>query len=276
MTGFADHPEAVPLVAWSPAQVEALRVRIAAVWTRWATQWLPLADSTEVRVTVTPAHEQAGAVDGSWTAIGSQESSCAWLAGEDAAVQVGRLMFGKDPLASPCAQQSTMADAVARQGWSRLGAAIREALGADAGTVSVAPAPRLWLAWSGAVVVRLQAGPERLDLMLDRVAVAAGIAPVAGLSRTRPTLSEAVPVLDAIGSRKLRCRVELAECDIDIGSLTLLRAGDVVQLPHPLSEAVHVKTLEGDRICAAHLGRRGPSKAVELVRDDAATGATLT
>jgi len=79
-----------------------------------------------------------------------------------------------------------------------------------------------------------------------------------------------VPVLQAVSELRLTLCVELFPFEIDLGSLTSLRPGDVLRTSHSL-EAPAILTnplksgqLEADILCGGFLGKRNARRAVEL------------
>ncbi|MCO4855925.1 FliM/FliN family flagellar motor C-terminal domain-containing protein [Herbaspirillum sp. WGmk3] len=122
--------------------------------------------------------------------------------------------------------------------------------------------------WSGAVrldlniehvVIRLHIGPQRAESLA---------ALKAEKNYERVTL---VPLQDALEGRLTKLRVELTEVELTLGQLQALREGDVLILPHLLTQALHVSTSQGHPVCGAYLGQAHGNKAIEFTRETAHT-----
>ncbi|HSV47297.1 MAG TPA: FliM/FliN family flagellar motor switch protein [Ramlibacter sp.] len=117
--------------------------------------------------------------------------------------------------------------------------------------------------WSGAVVAVLPLERGEIRLLLGGEAVAA-LLPRRPKRPAMPS-TPVVPLATAIGSHKLALAAHLSPFDLDLGSLSMLRVGDVIPLPHPLDAPLWVKTADAT-VCCAFLGQRHGRKAIELVK----------
>ena len=110
------------------------------------------------------------------------------------------------------------------------------------------------------MVASLSAPAASLRLFLNGPCVAKAI----GARASDGGSSRLAPVVEGISQLAVRASVELAGCEIDLGDLQALKVGDILRVPHALEQPMLVQV--GDRpVCAAYLGRRGNSRAVELL-----------
>ena len=143
------------------------------------------------------------------------------------------------------------------------------AIGLQRSLAANAPQPADFNPWSGGVIASLSSPALSMRLLLNGACVGKAL----GAARKPDSLKSdpLPPVREGMSLHRTRVSVELASCEIDIGSLQKIRLGDVVRLSHSLEEPMHVK-VDGKQICCAYLGRRGIFKAVELIHADSADG----
>jgi len=120
--------------------------------------------------------------------------------------------------------------------------------------------------WSGAVNVlfplndefslTLHIGPGRATALLSSTSGAVSVQPAAPLAALK----------DALSDKTTHLRVELLPVDISVGNLQSLTIGDVLVVPHLLTQQVHVKTAQGEPLCGAYLGQAQGQKAIELTK----------
>ncbi|NWK44755.1 FliM/FliN family flagellar motor C-terminal domain-containing protein [Ralstonia pickettii] len=77
-----------------------------------------------------------------------------------------------------------------------------------------------------------------------------------------------VSVLAALSGENLSVSVELSPLELDLGTLSGLRVGDVVRVPHTLETPLLVRLNEGAPLFQGFLGRLDEHKALELQRAD--------
>lgn len=73
------------------------------------------------------------------------------------------------------------------------------------------------------------------------------------------------PASEALQHLVAPMRAELSPVSLTIGELTGLVVGDVVRIPHAMSEPVFVKTIDGDPMCRAKLGKHDQQRALKMV-----------
>jgi hypothetical protein len=253
------------LAWWSSARLEELRLRLVPIWARWLGDWMAAPPGGANSVAVGLAHERAASELKSWSVLGTRDRAFAWIAGADASCEFRQLLFASDHRESSAAA-CPIANAVAQRAQDALTTVLLRELKLDDSSSMQSPATSLFAPWSGAIVIQLMsAGGSSLELMLNREAASlllpSDLKPAIG-GAARPALC---PVGLALADRKLSLRIELGACEFDFGTLTTLREGDVIPLPHALSEPLHVISEDGEQLCAAHLGAQGASKAIELL-----------
>ena len=157
--------------------------------------------------------------------------------------------------------------------WRRIGEALHIAAPTDSPSAhpdflaALLPDPQCFKPWSGAVVVtlhwcgqelRLLVGGKEVEVFLHHGAPAAA-APAA---RSAPL----VPLWDAVSPLNSTVRAELEPVELSLGMMKALRVGDVIELSHSLDMPLLAKTLDGEVMCEAFLGRSGGHRAIELLR----------
>lgn len=106
----------------------------------------------------------------------------------------------------------------------------------------------------GDLLLQLHIGPRRVKTLVpvEPAKTASGVA----LSDPR----------EALAALPTRLHVELSGVEITLGQIQSLALGDVLLLPHPLTQPLHVVATQGQSICAGYLGQQQGHKAIELVR----------
>lgn len=243
-----------PLRWWTQVQLDAVALVLADPWSAWLWEWH---GERPLTVTCTPAHEvQDGGVE--WHPVaGAEDAWVWWERGDPEAGPVRTSLFG--PEATVAA--GSMAAAVERMSRKALEGRLANTLG----LLEPMPAARVPAlersAWSGSLIVRVSAPSLSIRLFMNGLCVAKALGP---LGYARP-VEDLPPVEDGVSSLRTRASVELVGCEINLGDLQAVAVGDVLRLPHRLSEPMLVKV--GDTpVCAAHLGRRADSRAVELLQ----------
>ena len=122
----------------------------------------------------------------------------------------------------------------------------------------------LTLRWCGANLILLLAA-EAIAAFLGRPASAT---PAPGIGKKPVSLA---PILQVVRSEPLSLRVEMAEVEVDLGTLASLRLGDVLRTSHRLDAPLMMTSAEpaGQQarpvICTGFLGREGDWRAIELL-----------
>ena len=141
-------------------------------------------------------------------------------------------------------------------------------------SVDLNPSRDLFENWSGACVIRTKiCGQDAIfilnDLMRKVLVPIVSAEMPSNQSQHKSSMSAAKnSIADAIGEYKVDLNVRLSAVEIDIGTLEQLRTGDVIPLPHALSEPFRVFSAGGEYICDGFLGKVAEQKALELLIQD--------
>ncbi|MFS2051326.1 FliM/FliN family flagellar motor C-terminal domain-containing protein [Variovorax sp. Varisp41] len=264
--------EARPLRSWSASQKEHLRWRIAALHQDWATEWLPLRDTSarepEVQVIEAAGESNAAA---SWTfAPASRRASGISAPHDPALLAIGTVMFGAD--AGP-ASAGCIADRIALAAWNdwvhRLDTALNGFALAPRSPSATLSAETPSHAWSGALRVRWSwcAGLWTLDLPYEAVAALLGSAQASPSEPAEKPAASPKERLDrALSDQPVTLRVLLEGAELNLGQLQGLRLGDVVPLAHRLDTPAIVVGTDGQQVCDGWLGQSEGRVAIELTR----------
>ncbi len=203
-------------------------------------------------------------------------------AASDAAVHIVvlRSLYGARAPTLTVAAGARLADEMAAQAWADW----LEALGALAAGTASARGPatsrkaidptadwhRAIVPWSGALLATLPWCGEVMHLLFSGEAVRAflGSDDAAAASQVEPSATRPVPLLRALGEKRLTLTIELAALEIELGVITALESGDVLCTTHELGAPLRVRrAMAGPSegvLCDAYLGRDGAHRAVEL------------
>ncbi|KHK58660.1 hypothetical protein PI87_02645 [Ralstonia sp. A12] len=123
--------------------------------------------------------------------------------------------------------------------------------------------------WSGAVWLALDWCGLRFQLVMDFSCATRLLgqhcAVSTGAEATQPVAVAAlVPVLSALSAEVLSMTVELSPVELELGTVSGLRLGDVVRIPHALETPLRVRIADAEPLFQAFLGRIDDHKAVEL------------
>lgn len=119
--------------------------------------------------------------------------------------------------------------------------------------------------WSGAVRIVFSLDEELSFILHLGPARVAALMKTAGSVSRKPTLSVA-SLNEALAGHAARLRVELTPVDISVGNLASLTVGDVLVLPHLLTQTLHVRTEDGQPLCDGYLGQLQGQRAIELIK----------
>ena len=243
---------AVPLHAWRDAQLEPIALRLQAALDAWREDWGLGNGSFEV----TCAALQDPVEGSRWTVLGARNGAIAWVDGFIAVDEtLARALLDVDHPTTPVARgvfQRCRAD-----GLARLANAL--ALEPEGVAEHAPPSGR----WTGAVQAIL---PWGMRVLINHAAVQA-LAPASERASAAASarLSTALAgIAEALGNDTLSLSVQLADCELDVGSLQDLRVGDVVRARHPVDRPLRVLHGDGEPLFTGHLVRRGAFKAIEL------------
>lgn len=272
---FARSATAVPLRAWSDAQLGDFARRVHPAWEGWVATWSPCADSAVLTVEACGADAHTFATR-EWHAVGQAAiGGRAWLAGSEREIGavVQRLLFytpGVDDGAAEGegdgdgeGEGGIISEGVRSEAVRELLRSLGEALGIELTDNAMAPDEATWGPWAGAVAVSLTAGDARLNLLLDGPCAARMCAPLQPRTpqRTPAMLS---PIERAAGSQSVPLRALMAALELDLGTLTRLQVGDIVPLAHSLDEAIRLVDSQGQSVLHGFLGRSGLRRGLQL------------
>jgi hypothetical protein len=262
------------LAWWSSAQLEQILIPLRAASDEWSRGWLRREEGRRAAVVGAMAHERTALSGSRWMPLGTRGGALAWIdvADAEAVATVSRALFATDASSEPThAHPPTIAHAVAKKSWMELRSGLLGALLLDGVVEQERPEPGLFKPWSGAVVIELpRIAGTPVAILVNRACAEAlvqrGAARTRSIQPIRGRQYEPVPVISALAPRKIGLRVELNECELELGSLQNLQIGDVVPLPHGLHVPLRLNLAHGATVCNAFLGRRGELKAIKLLR----------
>ena len=249
MTGRAVRP----LWWWTSPQLDALAKALSRPWDGWLGGWYGERAQSVVCVL---AHEvERSAIP--WHLLAGEGDAWAWSDSQRTdSGSVPTALFPGHRAVAP----GSAAAAVERSSREALLAALAGTLKLPLRLQEDLPVVPDGTPWSGDVMVTLSAPSTAVRLMLN----GACVAHVLGLAKRPLEAGGLPPVQAAVPLVGTRVSVELAGCEISLGALGSLAAGDILRLPHPLSAPLLVKVADST-VCAAHLGRRDRSRAIELL-----------
>ena len=243
----------LPLVAWSPSQLEAIAGPFGAARDAWARDWGVRLDGT---TTASNAAQDEAAQ--AWALLAEGQGGSVHMREPQGWVRtLMAQLWGEPHSAAPIAQRVA----------GTCGNALREALAgagpwSPAGMRSSASLPGR-LRWSGSVLVTL---PGDTRLLLDAIAARALVDSSGERALRSPARSTAlVGVASAMQRQGMRVHVQLEGAQLDLGALDQLRVGDVLRLQHRLDTPARVHGADGTPLFDGHLVRARGRKAVELL-----------
>lgn len=255
--------EARSLRWWTQEQLAALAATLEAELADWSAAWGLPAGTVRAEL----AHG-AGAALGPWHGMAATAGPV-WHT-VVAPARLRQALFADSRQAIHPDGYGKLAERVAQSCWDAWSAQLLRWTrpdGAPAGVRPAAPLASDELAWSGAVRLAIRSAAWEQDVHLSAAAASRLMHPVAV-----PPANAAMPPLsgvrEALAARPLTLRLELAGLELDVGSLQQLAVGDVVRLPHLLSQPLTLRAAELPLQCAAYLGQRNGRYAVELSRAD--------
>lgn len=242
--------QARPLLWWTQAQLDGMAALLAVPWAGWLRDWrgqAAPAGTVECRLT-----QDAGGHPVAWCPLAAADGAAAWM--EDAAPVA---LFGGEAGAAA----GSLALELEKKARDALAGELALALGLAWQPGANGPAAPEPAGWSGDVLAVLSAPGVSLRLLINGACAAKAIGGRTG----EPSPAKLPPVVEGVSLLPVRARVELSACVIDLGNLQAVQVGDILRLPHALDQPMQV-TLGRQPVCAAYLGRRGESRAVELLR----------
>ena len=241
---------ATSLRSWRGADLAQVAGVVEAAWQAWAREWDVSVDS--VAAVVCGSAADTAADSHAWHLLGQRGDARAWVhwSGNEAR-ELARCWFDGDAADTPVI--ADMVQACMEDARHCLARALRLA----ESKAEAPPARELFSRWGGGVTASLCWGgllllePGVLDALVTRV---------------RPP--HAAPALVGIGKAlagtELALRVDLQGCELALGSLRSLRAGDVLRLPHRVEAPATVVDARGQAVFQGWLARSRGRRAVEL------------
>lgn len=134
------------------------------------------------------------------------------------------------------------------------------------------PQKNLFENWSGAVVVRTEicgcTATVVVNSLMRKILSQANLAGAPRMQTRQDDTSSGASlraVTESIRNHRLSLNVRLSDVEIDLGTLEQLQIGDVIPLPHALSETLKVFNSDGELVCNGFLGKIEDQKALELM-----------
>jgi hypothetical protein len=269
---------------WTGAELSALELRVSAAIEQWCRDWLvredfwaePSLRARAVRLASSrPADAQVVLPVGP-AVPGGTSAPQAWIgfpgaSGGSRPPSVAQLALGvvfgaaaKARADSLALQSATAAlDDLAQVLCTMIGQPPASSPFADAASPAALP-DCVQGAWDGGVQVSL---PTRCGfaIYLNGAAVAK-LAHVGDVKLAAGRSGNLTPVQDATASAKLALQVRLNSVELTFGQLQSLNLGDVIVLPHPITEPLDVIASNDARLCKAYLGRSEGRRAILAVR----------
>lgn len=263
---------ALPLLAWSDAQLEQLGAALGLACQDWRRDWGLASGGAEAGAMT--AERMAALAPLDWQALHAvgADAPRAWLAlaapgPAPAPGGTGGQQALRDEMFGAPAQclvdhgvaqiAAELADAAWRDGLERMARAARVAPGMTGGR----PTPGDCGAWSGAVLLRWALAGHDLLLLLNGLCVRQLVAPVRAVAPApSPT-----PLRQALRHERTELRAELKGAELSLGGLRALAPGDVIVLPHALDEALSLVGADGRPVCRGYLGQQHGHRVLELL-----------
>lgn len=192
-----------------------------------------------------------------WGALDDGSSAGAWIAWKDGSeASLAEAFFGRHAHMSPAT--AAVVKACRTDAQKRLA----ESLRLDSGTqgLPAAPSPAAWMRWSGAVHLAL---PYRGSLLLEAELVARVVAEPSPAIADR-SCESLVPLPQALAPVSLPLQVALEGCELGVGELLGLQAGDVLRLAHRVDAPAVVRDGAGRTMFGGWLAASSGRLAVEL------------
>ena len=245
-----------PLVCWRDAQLRTLLQALDGALADWVAQW-----GLQVLAPVSSSPLEGLDTSLPWQRLQVPGLAASWLhSTPDTAERLGALLFAVSRAMGPVA--ASVAVRCEHDALARVLAAL-DLLGATLS--SGRPEASDFHPWTGGIRAHLPP-PLGWQILLGADAMDAwcrrhgpiGSPPPSALA---PPLTCAV---DAAAALAVTLGVELAGCELDLGTLQGLQPGDVVRVQHRIDAPATVMSAGGVPLFRAYLGRRAGSRAVEL------------
>ncbi|WP_433694707.1 FliM/FliN family flagellar motor switch protein [Herbaspirillum seropedicae] len=268
------------VLRWPGAsRLERLEKLAQIVLEKWCLEWRDDSVSTEVKARCMMAHEAGNAVKepGHQRLLysGDSDDDSIWLEGISPAREMAELLglVGRSGSASGPLLLDTAREALD----DCLNMILETFIGHKAAQERSRAIQKLYSSEIPGYQKRPWSGAVHLDLNIEHVFIRLHIGPrrVESLAAVKTEKNyervTLVPLQDALEGRLTKLRVELNNVELTLGQLQALREGDVLILPHLLTQALLVSTSQGQVVCAAYLGQAHGNKAIEFTKETAHT-----
>ncbi len=268
---------------WGAGQLDLICKKIDVLNGGWSKDWLANGESHSAIAKLASESPNKQEILADWRQVSGVGAQTFWMQIPSRHLEhLQHAMFTASGSASISPNsKGVVGKSVADQAWEDYLGRLTDLLSSARVDISAGVPPQnLFKTWSGAVQLEIQWCGVKLVLVLSQACVEQLLGPDVlaesenkrRLSRTAPT-SKLLSIAQAVQHKKVRIRVELSSCDIELGNLQQIQVGDVIPLPHGLEQALQVKFASGDALCLAFLGTRATKKAIEVLAPSPATKA---
>lgn len=268
---------------WAAGQLDLICKKIDAVNAEWSKDWLANGENHLTQAALASAWPRKQEILADWRQVSGAGAQTFWMKIPSRHLEhLQHAMFtASGPASISSNSKGVIGKSVASQAWEEYLGKLTDLLSPAQIDISAGVPPQnLFKAWSGAVQLEIQWCGVKLVLVLNQACVEQLLGPDVlaedenkrRLSRTAPT-SKLLSIAQAVQHKKVRVRVELSSCDIELGNLQQIQVGDVIPLPHGLEQPLQVKFASGEALCLAFLGTRATKKAIEVLAPSSATKA---
>ncbi|MBC3911118.1 FliM/FliN family flagellar motor switch protein [Undibacterium umbellatum] len=266
---------------WVAAQLDLISKKIDMVNADWSKDWLATGESHSVLASLASASTKKQETSAGWRQVSGEGAQVFWMQTPPRHLEHLQDALFSASESAPVSSKSRGATGkhVASLAWEEYLSKLTELLSrAKAEMTAGTPPQNLYKSWSGAVQLEIQWCGVKMVLVLNQACVEQLLG-TDGLAEdeNKRKLTRKVPssklqsIVQAVQDKKIRIRVELSPCDIELGNLQHIQVGDVIPLPHGLEQPLQVRFANGDALCLAFLGRRSNKKAIEVLAPSSAT-----
>ena len=266
---------------WAAGQLDLICKKIDAVNADWSKDWLANGESHSAQAKLASVSLNKQETLAVWRQVSGAGAQVFWMQIPPRHLEhLQDVMFSASGSTSISSKsKGAIGKSVASQAWEEYLGKLSDLLSpAQVDMSAGVPPQNLFKAWSGAVQLEMQWCGVKLVLVLNQACVEQLLGPDVlaegenkrKLLRTAPT-SKLHSIAQAVQHKRVRIRVELSPCDIELGNLQQIQVGDVIPLPHGLEQPLQVKFASGEALCLAFLGTRENKKAIEVLAPAPAT-----
>lgn len=266
---------------WAAAQLDLISKKIDMVNADWSKDWLANGESQSALTRLASVSTKKLDTSAGWRQVSGAGAQVFWMQTPPRHLEHLQDALFSASESAPVSSKSRGATGkhVASLAWEEYLSKLTELLSpAKAEMTAGTPPQNLYKSWSGAVQLEIQWCGVKMVLVLNQACVEQLLG-TDGLAEdeNKRKLTRKVPssklqsIVQAVQDKKIRIRVELSPCDIELGNLQHIQVGDVIPLPHGLEQPLQVRFANGDALCLAFLGRRSNKKAIEVLAPSSAT-----